>query len=510
MDQGERLKNFSLRLWNREALCHPRKRVSSTTTKPIKVKQTTVLPTTAPALSTSVDSVSSTENKDEPSSSPDVASSIPIPTNTSNHTQLKDRHITPADLCNLVASIKQPREFPRPTPKPMQPQAHPATPANSLAELPAASQSDSRHPATESSTSTVATTTDSLASTGGKTDTSVSSNGSSHSIVRGFTPGRAGIASYRSASALTAQKPQPILKKSPPAMATVSNKKCAGIFMLGAASCSGDEASLQSPESSTPADQSSAQPTGKKQTSFKEEVAVMKPAIPSQDEAVFESDDETSEDESPGESAIEDDDDEEAWEDDGSDAEPQDERKDEPKEMTFGRVDSKAHLPSRRSLLTLNIEGQRNGQKGFVSAPAFRRSRTATPNGPSMPASPEEESKLEEQFAKLQTSHPFTATNNQRVPQPNPCTSPKTTRRNMMAGELSESLRRNMLHERQQKNQVKLDAANNQMRRAHTASDVSQLPKVDTVTKSTGWMKTGTAPHFNFDNSLGDFNHAGW
>ena len=519
VEQGERLRNFSWRLWNRERLCTTRNRNSiaaHNTCSSSSLQQ-------MPELSSSVDSSSSTETEDDSTDS-STASGHTV---GDGQTRPKDRHITPVDLRNLVHSIKQPRELKRQNrPRSLEREAESSRPALPRPTIP--QPSSPRHVATESSTSTVATAiTDSFASMGAKSDTSVSSNGSSqHSIVRGFTPGT-GVTSYASKYPVTsAPQPQPILKNQPPNVSGLPLKKSNGIFMLGGSSGSAASAedgdslrnivASQSLHSSGALERPSV--ASKKQALFKDEVAVMKPKA-HEDAAVFDdSDEEDSSDGEVSESAIDDDDDDDAWEDEGSDSIEPEPKKDE---MKFCRVDSRAHLPSRRSALTLNLEDQRAGgqqNRGVRSTPAFKRSRTSTPNGPSMPGSPEEDFHLEMHSQETQPSKPIIPTTTNTQPQTlAPLTSPRTTRRNMIAGELSESLRKNILSERQQRNPLQIDS--NQMRHAHTAFDVSRLSRLPEHSESNKGDDGKDAPnqrgkqyswnHY-FDHSVGEFHQAGW
>ena len=500
IENGERLKNFSWRLWNRETLCGAHQKPKRAQNQH-NVKLPSI-PPTVPELSNSVESGSSHDVHERSRSSSTLKAS-------------KERHITPLDLKGLVHSIKETRKL-----EPLQPlritqQSLPVKAMSPLSDLP--QPCTPRHPATESSTSTVATATDSFTSTGRKSDTSVSSSGSTHSIIRGFTPGPQGISTYSSNYKLAPRQPQ-LVQKSPPSTAAYSKKKASAMFTLGCSSgsgASGEEESLKDRMASKVGSVASDKPSypPKKQLSFKENCAsVLNKTQVSQDEAVFDDSDEDSETDED-ESAIEEDDD--AWEDEG---EGSDSQEPEPeKDMTFYRIDSKANLPSRRSALTLNIEDQRNGTKrGVISAPAFRRSRTSTPNGPSMPGSPEQDSQLEQRAQLMSKSKPIIQTTGNTQP-PAPLTSPRTTRRNMLAGELSESLRKNMLSERQQKNPLKIDS--NQMKRAHTAHDVSRLKELTeayegqsldarTVIRKTDERNVMWNQYF--ENSIGDINQAGW
>ena len=523
IDQGERLKNLSWRLWTRETLCGTaQRRKRPSVAPPFHHPSNLSIPATVPELSSSLESSSSTETQDEMSDSVESVIGQSIP----SENVFKERHITPNDLRNLIHSIKQPHYFKPLTSKPLK------TPKKCLAAHSVESPPDlppksaSRHPTTESSTSTVATTTDSFASTSKKSDTSVSSTGSTHSIIRGFTPGTSGVTSYRSTIQLEPPVPsQPTLKKPSIDHAAIPKKKGPSVFYLGCSSGSGASAEEDDlmKENSPAIDSRQRSNASKKQTSFKEEVSVMQAANPAhQDEAVFDSDDEDSEeddeeeeDEEDGEiseSAIEDDDD--AWEDEGSEAQEAEQEK----EMKFYRVDSRANLPTHRSLLTLNLEGQRNAsKKGVISPPVFRRSRASTPNGPSMPGSPEEDPQLEQRIEQMQTSQPIIR-NGANVQTTAPLTSPRTTRRNMLAGELSESLRKNMLSERQQKNPLRIDS--NNIRRTQTAQDVSRLTRLPEHVEHHNSYDQPALPHRNngngvswnhfFDHSIGELNQAGW
>ncbi|KAK9455250.1 hypothetical protein V1511DRAFT_488114 [Dipodascopsis uninucleata] len=82
------------------------------------------------------------------------------------------------------------------------------------------------------------------------------------------------------------------------------------------------------------------------------------------------------------------------------------------------------------------------------------------------------------------------ATSNQQ-----PALSPRSTRRNMLATELSESLRRNLLWERQQRN-VTSSAV---LKRRHTAHDVSNLTSYPEPVRS--------GAHSSFDNRTNEFDH---
>ncbi|KAK3099078.1 hypothetical protein LTR53_019119, partial [Teratosphaeriaceae sp. CCFEE 6253] len=133
---------------------------------------------------------------------------------------------------------------------------------------------------------------------------------SSHSIVRGFNPGGA-PSSYRSQTHLAVHaQPTPILKTSMhyrQSQAASPKKKKGPMFTIGSSSGE-EESSLETRYRSSLSEKlhrgdGSDGSAGKKQTTFKEEVAIGRAAGHS---PVFESDDE---DEEISESAIDDDDD---------------------------------------------------------------------------------------------------------------------------------------------------------------------------------------------------------
>ena len=511
IENGERLQNMSWRLLNREIIRDQKPSQNNTTSDPSS---------TLPELSTSVNSCSSVESTSPcPPISTSAAARAPRRSVSRASRRFSERHFTPVDFQGLVHSIKEKQDLKEPLSPLRQfgdsvlaPQSRPAQPRKldcSAPLLPPAVK-------TESSTSTVATATDSLRSNSRESDTSVSSRESAHSIVRGFEPG-VGITSYTSKPQLAPQ-PTPILKTTSNQVSAI--KKKAGMFLLGGSSGEDDNSlhNNMSPTSHPPVSADSTKPNvAKKQTSFKDEVLVMREKQGANEDApaVFDESDEEEDDEgtSAGESAIEDDD-EDAWEDDVEVSEP------EEKEIKFGRVDSKAHLTSRKSALTLNLAEQRNSQSDSAqSQSALRRSRTSTPNGPSVPGSPEEESILNMRGNQMKISKPLVPTTTNVTAAAIPLHSPRTTRRNMLAGELSESLRKNMLTERQQKNPLGYAG----VRRAHTSSDVAKLPNLpehaDTNTSNADPSNGTSAPNQHgrkvswnhyFDQSVGEYHQAGW
>jgi hypothetical protein len=250
------------------------------------------------------------------------------------------------------------------------------------------------------------------------------------------------------------------------------------MFMLGGSSGDDDESSFEDrmvrpqalqqkmPNGSSLKPTTSNPSSSKKVASFSDEVATrtIRPSKSplSADEDAIETDDEVSE------SAIEDDEDSD-WED--SITESGTASIDERPEM-FQRVDSRPNLVSRRSLLTMMMHQptkmNMNGN-AFRSSPALQRSRLTSPNGPSIPTSPPEND--EESLTMRGPDVPRSKPIGMKAPGPQSVAhSPRTTRRNMLATELTESLRRHLLWERQQKS-----ATANAFKRRHTTHDMKNL-----------------------------------
>ncbi|TIC97526.1 Uncharacterized protein CH35J_006555 [Colletotrichum higginsianum] len=177
------------------------------------------------------------------------------------------------------------------------------------------------------------------------------------------------------------------------------------------------------------------------------------------------------------ESAIDDDDDSSDWEDSIEDS-----NKSSIDENTFfQRVDSKVNLTSRRSLLTLMIEQKNRPSKNLgniasQSTSALPWSRTSHPAPPTVALSLNNSDDAPLLMKGGIRSSPLKPIN--EVPQPTAShsqsqnvMSPRTTRRKMLATELTESLRRNLLWERQQKSST----ANAVLKRRHTSHDKANL-----------------------------------
>ena len=275
------------------------------------------------------------------------------------------------------------------------------------------------------------------------------------------------------------------------------------MFLLGGSSGEDDSSfeeqmSIQPPQSSLSAGLKKPMTT-KKQTSFKDEVESRIIFNKShEDEEVFESDDE-----GVSESAIEEEEDDSDWED--SPMESGESSVNE--KQLFQRVDSKPNLTSRRSLLT-TLMHQKDRATALAtmasrSTPAMRRSEVSSPDGQSIASSPEED--LTMHAPEIPRSRPIIVTTSNTHP---PALSPRTTRRNMLATELTESLRKHLLWERQQKSTT----ANAVVKRRHTAHDVANLQEYPGQIHSQGSSDSSRTNSWNhyFDHGLGEYHQKGW
>ncbi|KAG7413092.1 hypothetical protein Forpi1262_v017235 [Fusarium oxysporum f. sp. raphani] len=187
----------------------------------------------------------------------------------------------------------------------------------------------------------------------------------------------------------------------------------------------------------------------------------------------------------------------------------------------FQRVDSKPNLTSRRSLITLmlalNDRAPIRGNHVSQATPAIPRSRMA--DGPSLSASPNDSDeapltikgmrgpglKAIHEVPKSKAQPIITGPNHI---QPQAAQSPRTNRRNMLATELTESLRRHLLWERQQKSST----ANAVLKRRHTSHDVAKLkqyPKESYMKKSEDVNASSWNQYFSKEASDG-YHSKGW
>jgi len=217
------------------------------------------------------------------------------------------------------------------------------------------------------------------------------------------------------------------------------------------------------------------------------------------------------------ESAIDDDDDSSDWEDSVEDSG----KSSVEDKFNFQRVDSKPDLTSRRSLITLMVEQNNRAQRlGSKSSPAIPRTHNPL-NGPSLVNSPNDSDEAPLMMKRGTRPPPMRPAN--EVPrssaQPINVTatgmnyqaalSPRTTRRNMLATELTESLRRQLLWERSQKSST----ANAVLKRRHTSQDVANLkqyPERPYMNRANNDANAGSwDQYFNKDTFTG-YHAQGW
>lgn len=486
MEEGRRLENLSWRLWTRETFCvEPETSKGTSSVLPLLRSEAGDLP----ELSASVESAASdqAERIEHHIKRPKDMDYKPAVVREDSHVNLgrgKEKHITSLGLERMVLNIKERKSL-----EPLSPMATVAppvldiTPRQSTTPTPPSESSATAkestsypsiervpHQSTESCSTTAPEGNDSDAPNVNNSDTSVSSSGilptrpplfKSPSIVRGFSPSQVS-SSYRSQPKLAADnsparelpvKPSPLKKKG-------------NMFTLGGSSGDDDESSFEDrmsmrrPHRSSLSDElgksgiSNASPS--KKASFREQmksnpIKPIKERDPENVEDAIETDDEISE------SAIEEE--ESDWEDSASES-----GRSSVEDKMFQRVDSQPNLVSRRSLLTMMMHQPANMQgNAFRSSPALQRSRLTSPNGPSGHASPPDKENLTMRGPDVPRSKPIIV---QQAPQ-SVAHSPRTTRRNMLATELTESLRRHLLWERQQKSAT----ANAFLKRRHTAHE---------------------------------------
>ncbi len=506
VEEGRRLENLSWRLWNRETFCC---QPQLTITPVINVTNCRPKSKEVPELSVSVDSVASEEEeRSEPSSNPQTAPlSIREPWIRGEGSMLSrsrgtEKHITSLGLEKMVISIKERKDL-----EPLS-----SSIADTLPSVPASAQKTLRQSSPtltvprQSSQCSNSTAAVSSPESNGSTTQTVGSDTSaelinSHSVIRGFSVDQP--SSYRSHTNLA---PTPVPAESAAhSKVDAQSKKQGAKFIFGASSSEDESSYKESCEHmDKPVVRSALSDSLKqKQRSFKDEVEARTISEnAAEDEEVFESDDE----DDVSESAIDDDDDDdEDWEDSPTESV----RSSVEEKQLFQRVDSRPTLTSRRSLLTtLMHQPQRAAalaQAAARSTPAMHRSRTSSPNGPSVAASPDDEPTLFMRGPDIPRSKPIIVTTSNAHP---PALSPRTTRRNMLATELTESLRKHLLWERQQKSAT----ANAVLKRRHTTQDVVNLqeyPGQKPKLSSKEGSKNNSWNHY-FDHGLQEYHQTGW
>lgn len=476
IEGGKRLENLSWRLWTLETFGH---KTQSHLAKPSTADVSSFRSShkDVPDLSASVDSASSHESGRVDSGvkfAPHLYKSTTTTrgSNELSSTQSKGREkqFASHSLSKMVASIHENQALEPLSPSLRIPEIQPRAPTDLKAEQADQEEADRDSQRSSDSCYSNATVESNGVNPSVISETSVSSNElmKSSSVVRGFSPSHIS-SSLRSKTQLAPKSTHTALRNAIPK--TDSSKRASAIFTLGGSS--GEDESSFEDRITQPRPQRSSLTEGlgkpletKKQTSFREivESKTIYEHVRENEDAI-ETDDEVSD------GAIDDeDDDEEEWED--SDMESG--RSSVEEKPMFQRVDSRPNLVSRRSMLTtLMHEPERAAalaNAASQSSPVIRRSRTSSPNGPSVPGSLDaEDSTLAMKAPGVPRSKPIIVTTSNTN---SPLLSPRTTRRNMLNAELTESLRRHLLWERQQKSTT----AHAVYKRRHTAqADMAHL-----------------------------------
>ncbi|MCJ1251337.1 hypothetical protein MMC30_008569 [Trapelia coarctata] len=164
----------------------------------------------------------------------------------------------------------------------------------------------------------------------------------------------------------------------------------------------------------------------------------------------------------------------------------------------FQRIDPQSYLPSRQSLLTILVH-QPALRASKSTPPASPRSKTSLANGPLLA---EEDPMLDKDEPDTPDARHVKITTSNTHPR---ALSPRTTRRNMLATELTESLPKHLLWERQGKNTT----ANAVLKRSHTAQDMACLSQFPTATGS-GTVSNNNPWNHYLEYSLDEYHQKGW
>lgn len=488
LENGRRLENLSWRVWNRETFCceEPAALIPATITptavtavprKPKRQDSDTF--SDMPELSSSVESAASDYDlKELRSDAVNIKSSRSclLRTDSTERYRGKEKHMTPVHLVKLMEDLDKNKS----NADDWMSKRNLVTPPNVPAIV------EASMPKQSSICSSVGSA---LQTTPVGSATSHFTEVSAHSVVRGFTPGQNISTSVRSSSGLTSE-PAVSVKGSLPAPKKAPKKS---IFIFGDSDDSDSDDSFTGRQPLHKSKLSEGLRT-EKRTSFRSEVSTR----------TFHDDDDicTEDEEVISESAIEDEDSSD-WESSTDSAQSS-----YNEQTLFQRVESRPQLASRRSLLSTMLHEPKRAaalaNAGSRSTPALR-SRTTSPSGPSLAPSPRQESPLTSKpTTEVTRSKPIIMTTSNMHP---PALSPRTTRRNMLATELTESLRRHLLWERQQKNTTAAAV----LKRRHTAHDVTKLndyPQVNYSGKGNA-SKNNSWNHY-FDQGLHEYHVAGW
>jgi hypothetical protein len=474
LEEGPRLENLSWRVWSRESLC-----VTPIDNSP-RASQ-------VPSLS---NSFSSSESLPEMRSIPlKIRHGSKSPSHEDCASSLsKSRHLSPDTLEKIVATIQDQTGI-----APLSPSLEASPPFTKMSapepkhEIQAGSRKEVEvkdlRDSTDSclSNTTAATMSTQHQSEHRDSNTSMSSDGliRSGSIVHGFSPVSS---SCRPRTISSSLKPTTTVKPVPQPKSAL---KGTAMFTLGGSS-EDDESSFEqrvlsvkaAPQRSSLSQSLSRQNLGgktqlqPKRTSFRDVVAQRRIHEDAEnDEGAIASSDEEDDTDEVIESAIDEDEEDGDWEDSNSD----DGNKSQEPHL-FRRVDSRPDLVSRRSMLTLALNKGQGGLAHAYSQPALYRSRqTSPPQGPSIANSPDDD---DDGGMVMQTANrpPIS------IPPPKSnksmAHSARTARLKMLSTELTESLRRNLLLERQEK----FHTANAFLRRNRNAQSMANLTNAGRAT----------------------------
>jgi len=486
LQEGKRLENLSWRIYSRETFC-----CSPANRSPASSLRRNSSDHSLPDLSCSFESRSSVGSDMGTPEATDLASRF----SSLSTSESGRKHITPIDLENIVKSVTESKELAplSPLPRslctvPEHLQSHPK-PESQVSDPTPPAKTHTSSPlklAAESSTSTMATagSQGSQLTLGDSTATEISGT----SIVHGFS--KENVSRSRISRTQLAP-PQPILKPSPKPISPITApmnaptlRKKPIAFMLG-----GSEGDESSPESlGSRSFLAEGLRSSRKMTSFKDEVLTIQDRMVQAEEAIDDSEDE------PSESAIEDDDD---WEDE---PEPPSHQQPQNPEL-FKRVDSSTNLSSRRSLLTTMMhETDRKAalqNAASRSTPAIRR-RTSSHNGPLGSSPPSGD------HVQLSRARPINVSTSQTAEIGQLPPSPRTNRRNMLSVELTGSLRKHLLWERQNRNPASKALKNRTFKSETRLSDRLPGPYL-----GNNDIRRNESLNF-YDNGLQEYYEKGW
>ncbi|KAI1416545.1 DUF1752-domain-containing protein [Hypoxylon sp. FL1857] len=536
VEQGRRLENLSWRLWNRETFCCESKGLSSVNaTLPKDIPEQQRIPE-VPQLSGSVDSVADEEAIDFTTISDPVEILRPRIVRqdscASSRSRGRERHITSDHLEKMVVSIIQEKE---PNLAPLSDMSSPSVGSSDgdhTQSSPEAEQTPAT-PITESACESEDASSQSQSQ-------SKSTEAPATTVIRGFSPSQIPTCRVSHERKSVAQDPIPEPSSSP-APKPVQLKKQPAKFKIG--DSSSNESSPQSIETRKPVPPTTKRPmfevgvgssgedespslksamhsarqgpllnAQKKQTSFNNQITTRTIQTPSDQSDSY-----------MDESAIDDDEDDSEWEDSIEESG----KSSVDDAVTFKRVPSKPNLTSQRSLISLMFAGQEERAKGLSnyashSTPAIpQRARALqNPSNMNVVSSPNDSDNGLEMRRGLRSTplKPITEVPRSGA-QPimaNPQThyhqaalSPRTTRRNMLATELTESLRRQLLWERQQKTST----ANAVLKRRHTSLDVANLkqyPEKAYMAKGKDEPNSSSWNQYFSREDFGGYHAQGW